>query len=155
MSYAEGTSVSVEKSKAEIERTLTKYGADKFFYGWDGDAAVIGFRANALMVQFKLPLPDPNDDRFKATPGGRRRRSADQAYAAWEAECRRAWRALALVIKARLEAVESGIESFEEAFLSHIMVGNNETVGDRVIPEVKEFYVSGKPPMLALPSSTE
>lgn len=33
MAYAENTSVSSEKSRAEIERTLQKYGADQFMYG--------------------------------------------------------------------------------------------------------------------------
>jgi len=32
--YAEGTSVPADRSRAEIERTLTRYGADQFAYGW-------------------------------------------------------------------------------------------------------------------------
>jgi hypothetical protein len=33
--YAENTSVSVESSRGEIERTLQRYGAASFAYGWD------------------------------------------------------------------------------------------------------------------------
>ena len=32
MPYAARTTVPIEKSKAEIERTLTRYGADRFAY---------------------------------------------------------------------------------------------------------------------------
>jgi len=31
--YAEGTEVPIDRSKAEIERVLAKYGADEFVYG--------------------------------------------------------------------------------------------------------------------------
>ena len=44
-------------------------------------------------------------------------------------EVRRRWRALLLVIKAKLESVESGIETFEEAFASQIVLANGQTVG--------------------------
>ncbi len=40
--YAAGTDVGVSKSKAEIERTLVRYGADQFAYGIDGTQAMIG-----------------------------------------------------------------------------------------------------------------
>ena len=35
--YASDTSVSLERSKAELERTLTRYGATKFFSSWQDD----------------------------------------------------------------------------------------------------------------------
>lgn len=43
MNYAQNTEVSVEKSRAEIERTLQRYGATKFMYGSDTNRAVIAF----------------------------------------------------------------------------------------------------------------
>ena len=39
--YAADTQVSVDASRAEIERTLTRYGATAFMYGWDADRAII------------------------------------------------------------------------------------------------------------------
>jgi hypothetical protein len=33
--FAENTSVSAERSRAEIEKTLRRYGADQFMYGWE------------------------------------------------------------------------------------------------------------------------
>ncbi len=43
MKFAADTNVSVEKSKAEIESTLSRFGADQFMSGWTGTQAVIGF----------------------------------------------------------------------------------------------------------------
>lgn len=33
--YAENTSVSSDRSRAEIEQILARYGAEQFMYGWD------------------------------------------------------------------------------------------------------------------------
>lgn len=150
MTYASDTSVTVERSKGEIERTLTRYGAEKFFTGWDHEEAVVGFNMNDRYVQFRLPQPKLSD--FFVTRGGTQRNSAAATKAHEQAQ-RSSWRALLLVIKAKLESVESGIETFEEAFLSHIMVtdgkGGSTTIGKQVIPQIDDAYELGKP-LLAL-----
>ena len=111
--YAENTSVTADKSRAEIERTLQRYGADAFVYGWDTemDAAMVQFRAADRVIRFLIPMPDRFDPEFTKTPTGRERAEA-QAHSAWEQAGRQRWRALALVIKAKLEAVEAGITEF-------------------------------------------
>lgn len=155
MTYAKETSVPVEKSRADIERLLVRYGAAKFFSGWDADAAVIGFNMRDRFVQFRLPLP--RRDEFKVTPTGQTRWSEPAIDRAFEQAQRSRWRALLLVIKAKLESVAAGIESFEEAFLPHIMVSDGEggttTIGAVVIPEIDASY-RGKTPLLALPQTT-
>ena len=138
--YAESTSVSSEASRAEIERTIIRYGADKFGYGWHGSAAVVSFEANCRQVRFVLPLPDKDAEQFNRTPAGRYRKSQDERLKAWEQACRQRWRALALAIKAKLEAVECGITEFEEEFLAHIVMPNGQTVGDYIIPQVAIAY---------------
>lgn len=57
--YAEKTSVPVEKSRAEIERTLERYGADQFSYARDDSRgmACIQFRAKDRHIRFLLTLP--------------------------------------------------------------------------------------------------
>lgn len=154
MTYAENTTVPVGQSKTEIERTLSRYGASKFFTGWDADQAVIGFSMEDRFVQFHLPMPQR--DSFTRTPGGQPRHRSAQIDKAWEQAQRSAWRALLLCVKAKLESVESRIETFEEAFLAHIMVadsnGGSTTVGAVMIPKMAESY-EGKQPLLALPRS--
>lgn len=147
--YASETQVSVEKSRAEIEMILRRYGADQFVSGWDADKAVIGFRAQGRFVRFTLPIPDRNAREFTHTDHRGMRRSAPEQEKAWEAGCRQRWRALALVIKAKLEAVEAGITTFEDEFLAHITLPGGQSVGAWLKPQIAEAYESGKvPPML-------
>ena len=149
--YAENTTVSSERSRAEVESLLRKYGAGKFGYMWESNAAVVVFEMRARRVRFLLPLPDKSDPKFFHTPTGRARRNPNASYEKWEQDCRSRWRALVLCIKAKLESVESGIETFEEAFLPHIVLPNGETIGEYVIPHIGEAYSARKmPPLLAV-----
>ena|SRR2546428_4066812 len=149
MRYAEHTDVSVDKSKAEIERTLTRYGASKFMTGWDQDKAMIGFEMHGRRIRFVLPLPNRQDKRFWTSPGGRRQRDEQKAMIAWEQACRQHWRALSLVVKAKMEAVEAKITTFDEEFLAHIVLPNNETVGHWMVPQIASAYTDHKlPPLL-------
>jgi hypothetical protein len=133
--YAEGTEVPAEKSRIEIERTLTRFGADQFGYGTKADAAVIVFRAHGRHVRFMLPLPLPKDH---ATKEGRER------------ETRRRWRSLAMCIKAKLESVATGIETFEESFMAHVVLPNGMTLAEHAKPLIEKAYADGKmPPLLS------
>ena len=151
MAYAENTSVSVEKSKAEIEKLLLRYGAGQFMNGWDSNRAIIAFSLQERQVRFILPLPNKDDPKFKFTEARKHKRRPEQAYAAWEQACRQAWRALALCIKAKLEACESGITTFEDEFMAHIVLPNKETVGQWMKPQIEESYrTANMPPLLML-----
>ena len=68
--------------------------------------------------------------------------------------CRQTWRALALVVKAKLEAVDAGITVFEEEFLAHIVLPDGRTVGQFTLPQVESAYLTGKMPKL-LPGLAE
>lgn len=152
--YAAGTDVSTNRSRDEIERTLRRYGADQFAYGWEGGRSIIQFRADNRSVRFELPLPDRFSPEFMLTPSKKYKRSEADAEKAWEQACRQAWRALALVVKAKLEAVEAGIAEFEEEFLAYIVLPNGQTVGVTAIPAVATAYETGKmAPMLPPPKS--
>ncbi len=147
--FAESTSVSAEASRAEIERTLMRYGAAAFSYGWEGNKALVAFKMRGKFIRFLIQMPDKNDRQFKLTETRKWARSEEAAYKAWEQACRQRWRALALVIKAKLEAIESGISTFEEEFLANIILPNNQTVGQYVLPQVDLAYETGKmPPLL-------
>jgi hypothetical protein len=146
--FAENTSVSSETSRAEIERTLARYGASAFMYGWEPGRSVVQFRANDRYVKFELPLPDRSAREFTHTPSRNMRRSPKQAEDAYEQAVRQRWRALALVIKAKLEAVETGITTFEMEFLAHTLLPNGQTVGEWSGPQIDEAYESGRMPAL-------
>lgn len=142
--YAEGTSVSVENSRMEIERTLRRYKADAFAYGSEGRRATIMFRMSDRHIRFILTLPDPADREF--TQHSRGARTLEAAEKAWEQACRQKWRALALVIKAKLEAVSAGITTVEDEFLAHTILPDGSTVGQWVKPQLDEAYRIGAMP---------
>lgn len=143
--YAENTTVSSELSRLEIEKILIKYGADGFAYATVNGSALIGFCMNGKQVKFVLPLP-PKED-FRLTPTGRLRTENSQ-YEAWEQACRQRWRALKLVIQAKLEAVECGISVFEDEFMSNIVLPGGKTVGDFMRPQIEQAYLTGTVPKL-------
>jgi hypothetical protein len=168
MRYAAETNVSCERSKAEIETTLRKYGADQFMSGWKDGQAAVQFRLKSKMVRFVLPLPDRQADEFCLT-GCRdlgaghgkdktgyhssscyKARPVEQAESLWEQACRQRWRALSLAIKAKLEAVECGITTFEEEFLAHIVIPGQggKTMGQLMIARIDEAYQTGQAPQL-------
>lgn len=149
--YASSTSVSAEKSKAEIERTLARYGASHFVYGTAPTGALVQFNMNDRSIRFTMALPQRNDREFTHTPSRGQERTRAAADEAYDQAIRQRWRALALVIKAKLEAVESEIETFEEAFMSHIVLPDGGTVGDWMLPQIADIYLSGAmPPMLPM-----
>lgn len=146
--YASGTEVAPERSRDEIERTLTRYGADGFAYGWQGEEAMVAFQLGERHVRFRLPMPERGE--FARAPAGRARSPGSQ-QAAYEAEVRRRWRALALMVKAKLEAVATGIVTFDEEFLAHMVVASGGTIGEALIPQLG----TGTNPRLELPSGRQ
>jgi hypothetical protein len=134
--YAEGTTVAPDRSQAEILGTLRKYGAQGFGFGEEGNRAFVGFRFNNRNVQFTLTLPDSWQDKQFRLDGRGCLRPDSARKAAYEKEVARLWRCLALAIKAKLEVVSSGIATFEEEFLAHIVLPGGETVGQHVLPKL-------------------
>lgn len=151
MSYAENTSVSVTKTKADIEELIIKVGAEQFLSGYKENMAIIGFSLANRQIRFVLPLPDKQDNTFWYTPAKRIKRTEQQAYAAWEQVCRSRWRSLYLIIKAKLEAVESGISTIEREFFYDIVLPDGKTIGEFMAPQLETVYETGKmPPLLPM-----
>lgn len=146
--YAADTNVSVEASRNEIERTLARYKADAFAYATEAGRATIMFRMAGRQVRFVLALPARDDREFTHHSRGARTESA--AESAWEQACRQRWRALALVIKAKLEAVSAGITTIEDEFLAHTILGDGRTVGEAIKPQIEQHYMTGGPANLML-----
>lgn len=146
MPYAAETTVSVEKSRAEIEAILRRYKANGFMYAYEDNRAIVAFRMDGRMIRFKLEMPDPEAREF--TQHSRGARTPEAAEKAWEQACRQKWRALALVIKAKLEAVSAGITTVEDEFLAHTVLPNNTTVGEWAKPQLDLAYSKGAMPAL-------
>lgn len=138
MSYAESTSVPVDRSQGEIKKILGKYGATGFAYGENEAQSVVMFEMTGRRIKFVLPMPrKPSPDATSAS------------VKTYEQLCRSRWRCLVLAIKAKLECVASGITTLEQEFMAHIVLPNGQTVGTVMLPQIASSYRSGKmPPML-------
>jgi hypothetical protein len=136
--YAEGTSVPVERSQTEINKILTRFGADQLVQASSAvpPAVLMGFRVKGRLIRFHLPMPEAKS--FRGTPL--------QIENLFAGECRRRWRALLLVLKAKLEAVDSGITTFEQEFYAHTVLPGGMTVFESTNKEVTRSLEHGKPP---------
>ena len=153
--YAAGTEVPATQSRTEIERTLERFGATGFSYGWmtERQVAQIEFLLGDRQMRFILAFPDRSERAFTHDGRGRRRTEAGMR-SSYDQEVRRLWRSMLLVIKAKLEAVKSGIVSVEQEFLAHIVLPDGSVVGDWAADQLKQVYGNGSMPAL-LPGSAD
>lgn len=136
MAFAEGTTVSSEKSRLEIEALVCRYaGRDaEFSSGRIAGQAAVMFVAKGRRVRFTIPMPTNEEAAKAAKRKGSWRDATGAQKAAWiEQETRRRWRCLLLAIKAKLEVVESGISSFDEEFLAHVVTESGQTIYERIL----------------------
>ena len=106
-------------------------------------------------IRFILELPDPDDFRL-TNHSPPRERSARVQREAHDQACRQRWRALLLVIKAKLEAVTAGISTIEAEFLANIVLPDNSSAGEWMLPQIDRAYRTGAmPPMLPAAGSSD
>jgi hypothetical protein len=136
--FAAGTKVPVEKTRMELEQLLAKHKArSTAFFNAEGEAK-IAFEMADRRILFRIGLPKGDSERERRTK-------------------RERWRALLLSIKAKLVSVQSGIETFEDAFLAHVMMPDGQTVGEHARPRIAAAYKDPKhaPPLLPPPKGGE
>lgn len=149
MAYADRTTVSESKSRAEIEDLCVKNGADQVIIARTETTSGIQFRSrNGRMCRVSIQMPTVDD-----FPKLNKRRQKIDRLAKVEQERRRRWRALLLVIKAKFEAIESGVSTFDEEFLPYVLLPNGMTTAEFMVPQIALAYETGKMPdnVLALP----
>jgi hypothetical protein len=138
--FAADTKVPAFQSRADIEKMLAAHRCSQYGTAIDYtlNTARVQFRAYDRVVRFVISLPK------------RDMRNFDQLE-------RQRWRQLLLVIKAKLEAVENQIATFEEEFLAHVVLPNDQTVGPILAPMIAAAYQTGHMPeaLRALPAKGE
>lgn len=145
--YAAGTDVSIIRSIGELDRLVTKHGATGFGYGRDHNTpnTRVVFRLADRMVRFEVTKPDAKD--FLRTPTGRPRLLAEATKLA-DAEEKRRWRSLVLVVKALLVGVADGVISLSDAFLPYTLLPSGDTVGEWASPQLDVAYATATMPGL-------
>lgn len=147
----EDTTVSANQSKAEIRDLLVRYGAEQFGIMESADRAVIGFVAHGRLIRLEVALPDRRQ--AAATKAGKLLRAGSAAaLSVHDQEERRLWRATRSWIFAQLEAVESGIRTFENLFLGDTVLPSGETFAQWAEPQLAREIDAGRMPQLLSPS---
>jgi hypothetical protein len=152
------TNVPVEKSQAEIRKLLQRFGVDRLAFGEERDDnkqrwAAVTFQTRALGVRMRVPLKQVSEHDVRSRAVRARSKTVDEIrndmYAQEE---RRIWRVLAWNLKARLVAVDEGLESFEEAFLPHLIDPRTNRTIYQHLAEDGRVELPG--PLLALPAGS-
>lgn len=155
--YAASTDVPADRSRAEIEKAVRRYGGRRFMYGWEEDGntprAVVAFVIDERQVRFLLPMPNSQSREFTHTPARKNLRSDAEREKAYEQAVRSRWRSLGLVIRAKLEAVAAGIVTFEDEFMAHLVLPEGDTVADRMRPVLAQTFAEGRTPPALLPAA--
>jgi hypothetical protein len=140
MAY-ETTTVTVERSQGEIRKLLQDRGAARFAFGEETDSAgvrwaAVSFTHGAHAVRMRVPHK-PVDERVVRSRLTRARTKTreDLERELGEQEAKRIWRVMHWNLKARLVAVDEGVETFEEAFLAHLL---NERTGMTIFETLAE-----------------
>lgn len=150
MTYAKGTTVAIETTDQQIKAMLRKAGATAYATFEDDNGAKIAFRLHDLNIRMSLAMPDRDSSEFThATKDDRGRpirpRTDAMIEKVWEQACRERWRALHLCVKAKLEAINAGVETFEDAFLAHVQTETGETIGERIKPQLAAIVAGNAP----------
>lgn len=151
MKYAQNTTVSTDKSVSEIRNVLKRYGATGFAFMEDPGCAQIAFEMKGRRVRFKVPMPDPAQHaEVRVSQYRKRKRTPEELRVSLDKVTKQLYRALLLVVKAKLESVESGIETFDQAFMAHLILPSGQTVSEWMDPQRNQIWLNGKmPPLLA------
>ena len=128
------TSVSIEKSKEDINQLLRKFGCRGIQWTWLDEKEILRFihefelKGVKHSITFEINIPDI---------GKRRGRGYDKMFVRNE---RQAYRIVVHIIKAKLTAVETGVETFENEFLSKILYqlpsGRTAKVGEVILNQI-------------------
>lgn len=139
------SSTPVAKSQEDIRRILSKYKADgvQFSEDWKTMTLFVRFLYTIGMTQhavvFKVPIPKADHISERG-----RKRTAIQTQKLQEQYERGIWRAVFWAIKSRMEAVDFGIETFAEAFLSHFEIPETgQQIGEVLIPRLASGRLLG------------
>lgn len=161
--FAADTKVPVERTKMELDQLLAKHGAGNRGVITDDDrgkAAVI-FVLEGLKYRLEIPLPAPNDfrpkDGEKPPHGWKSWRDTDRndwVARTWEQSCRARWRAVLLLVKAKLETIRMGASTPEREFLADLVLPSGETVHNAMADNIHRALAAGKMPTLMLPEAT-
>jgi hypothetical protein len=125
--YAQDTTVSSYKSESEIRKMLKQLGADRFAVAEVEGNIEIRFAVGSVVYQIARPdLPE-----IKGKSEEQRERAA--------------WRALVLLVKAKMVAIDQGITTVEREFMADTVLPHGAKLIDHYEELIESNYESGVP----------
>lgn len=147
--YARNTKVPVFRSGDEVRALLVKYGATRFVQGEDLEAGEVrlAFEMEGRQIRMTVPMPKPEDFSERGN-WSNQYGEGQKKESAYSRACAQRWRAIVLLVRAQLEAIECGAVTFDHAFLRDIVMPNGRTVGETIEPELSRALATGELPAL-------
>lgn len=131
--YAKNTTVAASKTKVQIQELLIDWGIVEFFFATNVRGEGIGFSFEGRLYNWNVLMPDSKG-------------LTDKQY---QQAVRQRWRILYMGLKMKLEEIDSGSETFEDQFLSKMVLPNGGTVSDFMkLPENLKLIGQSKMPKL-------
>lgn len=132
--YAEGTKVSVEKSRAELTTILTKHGIERqaWMTGPEGDQLGFVYRGRSYRLQVNKPTYAEATSHLSYTTSG-------MNYV--EKEWMRRWRALVLLLKAKIEFAEGDDDAFVREFMPFLLTAGGRTLEEVIADDALEAAI--------------
>lgn len=127
-----------DKAMAEIQRILQQFGCNRFgtMTDWEAGELIVQFQWRGVQVSFPASFKGYAAAWLKENPWNNRKQATREE---WEAKALdigsvAVYSILRDWIKAQVVAVETGLVSFEEVFMAHVILPN----GKRLIEQAKE-----------------
>jgi len=127
-SYANRTRVPVQQTRNEVEQLLLRAGASSVGVLTDATLALVAFKLQGRAYRMAVPLPSA-----KSMSEAQRMQAMRQR-----------WRALWLVLRAKIESAQSGITTLEVEMMPYAVMPSGRTVAEEVLPRLAAAYESGR-----------
>ena len=142
--FAEGTKVTVDSSRGEISGILAKHGVKRM--GWFGDSDTGDeLQFDLEGGSYRLSIKKPTAAALRARDGHLYTYPQNTDWEAKaEAEWRRVWRANVLLLKAKLEFIDSGDTTLDRELLPYRVLANGQTLGQVIDSGGLKMLAAGK-----------
>lgn len=152
--YARETTVPVASSRNEIDRILTRWGADQLQWSQDnkGGMSMLRFvwehEGTQYCARFVVNVPTEDEIRAESVDGRTGGFSQSKFDKAMKRRGMVEHRELALLLKAIFVAVEANLIQAEQILLPFLEDQDGHTVAELVVPHLKQIHKRGGVKML-------
>ena len=137
------TSITVEKTIAEIERILAMHGASAIQKQYDGagNPTALAFKVKAPEGEVPFMLPMNALAIHQVLQNQVKAKKIRKGYADMDQARRVGWRILLSWIEAQMAIIETEMVTIEQVFLPYIVTGTGKTIYERFIEGPSKFML--------------